>query len=318
MLMGSEGLNVFPMHMFFINLAWQTRRRQDLQSNFSQYGAATHFLHRVEALTPSDVVSVAVEGDVTEVEKACYFSHQRAIEAACDYPGHVYILEDDSRLGPNTLGLIAKSIEYLEDSDPAWDILFTQMMPTSPAHILELADVRQQCMNAKTLIVTDTKRMTLAGACGYVVNAKSKFSLLSMFRENANVNTPVDKFYWLLGRQGAIRTKLMFPMASSVAAQSAQSQIQSHHKSVASHVWSIVMRLNAYDRDLQELERECEGLPHADSVVAPELEVRLRALSGILDPQEARILGMLMSTICSPGFVPLFSVDIEPDLGADG
>jgi len=299
------------MWAYYINLTQAWARRDALDANFSHHSPPGWALERVPAVSAQEVQAQAVPGRISWVEKACYLSHAQALAQACTHAGHAYILEDDAHFGPRSFQLLDRALVQLEREGQAWDLLYTQVMPVCPEHMVELLRIRCECLTKQTFCVANTQNMILAGACSYVVNAASKTRLLGVLQGQSPIDMPVDGFYWRLAREGHVQARVVFPLASSVSPEAATSQIQSSTKALASHIWNIWMRFSAYDRDLDAIEASLLGLPPVHETPA-QATALLAGLQDLLDPQERRILHALLSQVCAEGFRSLFTVLPEP------
>lgn len=299
------------MQAYYINLPQEAQRRDVLERNFSRFAPPGWTLHRVSAVNAQDVLASQVPGRITGVEKACYLSHAKALAMACEHPQHAYILEDDAHFGPRSFQMIGRALDQLEREGNDWDLLYTQVMPVCPEHMVELLRIRSQCVRENQFAVVNTRNMILAGACSYLVQAKSKHKVLGFLQSQNPIDTPVDGLYWRLAREGQLQARVVFPLASSVSPEATVSQIQSSSKALASLIWNAWMRLSAYDRDLDAIEQSLHGLPPLTETPA-QAQALLQPLLAHLEPQEARIMQTLLSHVCAKDFRSLFTVLPEP------
>ncbi|MBU3651210.1 MAG: hypothetical protein FGM28_13040 [Limnohabitans sp.] len=299
------------LQIHYINLHDQEARRSALRANLAQTMPAEVAIHRVEAATPKDVMTIGLGGTIRDVEKACYLSHLRALQQACTHAAHAYILEDDAHLGVQSFARIGTAIAQLAQRGEAWDLLYTQFMPVKPEHMVELLRIRNECLHKNAQLQADTRRMLLAGSCAYVVNASSKVHLRALLQRPSALHQPVDRYYWQLARDGKLQTRVAFPLPSSVAPEAVTSQIQEANKAQASLLWNVFMRLCAAERDLDSIEASLA--PLAAQGLSPEAQAQAQAwlapITEWLHAQEVRIMHTLLGYLAQPGFESLFQVN---------
>lgn len=295
------------METYYINLQAQLLRRCCIEHCFSCFAPSNWLLNRVSAVSAADVQAAGIPGRLKEGEKGCYLSHVKALDMACDNDTHAYILEDDAHFGINSFRLLDLALVRLLHDNDNWDILYTQVMPVCPEHMVELLRIRAECVRDNKLCVVDSRKMLFAGACSYVVNKASKHKVLNYLKSQTILDIPVDSYYWRLAREGVLQARVVFPLTSSVNPEALVSQIQATSKSKASLIWNAWMRLSAYDRDLDEIELslsslsiDIEGLVKADEL--------LLKIQDVINSQELRIMRLILSNMFSSGFISLFSV----------
>ncbi len=298
------------LQIHYINLHDQAARRTALLANLAHSAPSGLSIHRVEAATPKDVLTIGIGGASRAVEKACYLSHLRALKQACAHDAHAYILEDDAHLGAESFARIGNAIAQLAQRQEPWDLLYTQFMPVKPEHMVELLRIRNECLHKRVEIQPDTQRMLLAGSCAHVVNAASKSRLHSLLQKPTTLDNPVDRYYWQLAREGVLQMRVAFPLPSSVAPEAATSQIQEPSKAQASLLWNVFMRLCAAERDLASIEASLAPLAaqRLPLEAYAQAQAWLDPISMWINPQESRIMHSLLAYLAQPDFNSLFMV----------
>jgi len=304
------------MQIHYINLDSQTLRREVLLRNLSRMVPPQVGLQRVRAVTADEVRTQVVPGAIRDVEKACYLSHARALAQSLAHADHALILEDDAHLLPESLPAIEHAMAQLAQRQEAWQILYVQVMPVCPEHMVEMLRIRQACLRQHTQLQPDTRHMVLAGACAYVVQAGAKQALLDALLAQGALDHPVDARYWQLARAGHLQARAVFPLPVSVAAEAQTSQIQSPSKAQASLIWNAWMRLAAQSRDLAQIEADMAELPADDDpAVAARVQAWLAPIAQTHEAQELRIMARMLTCMARPDFVSLFTMS-WPDASA--
>ena len=123
------------LQSYFINLDTAAERRELLESNYQERMPSSWPLKRISAIDRTLIEQLNPVGNLSTTEKACFFSHIKALEQSLDGDGHALILEDDAFFGVHSAQIIQECLNSLPDH--SWDILYTDLGLTNPSNMIE-------------------------------------------------------------------------------------------------------------------------------------------------------------------------------------
>lgn len=233
------------MECLYINLSEAQNRKQFLEKTFQRYAASGWQFTRIAAVDKHSVADKKVQGRLSLAEKACFLSHQKALEHSLEKPGATLILEDDVVFGPNTCQLINA---FISTTKNPWDIIFTDICIPDIKVMLDFLLLRKQLTQQKKLTLLNLSRLNFAGASAYIVNGSSKAKLLSLL-SNQSLDIPYDLLLrkWIVEKK--INALVIFPFVTSLSGFADSSQIQPNATQISDNVWNAFRRLMWFDRD---------------------------------------------------------------------
>ena len=234
------------MDIFYINLADQTDRRRNLESNLQASNDLQWSLHRVDAIS-SQAVANQIRGRLRDSEKACFQSHIKAIEMAKQSAGHALIAEDDILFGTRSFQVIEDALAFIpEDS---WDVIFTDVCVTNTHAMIDLLLLRRRASGDTSFKLINLNRLPFAGATAYIVNRKSKDKILDLLPHGGPLEIPYDVYLQQVIHNNKLRGFVTFPFATALSPQAENSQIQQSY-SVQEGAMNAFRRLMWLERDI--------------------------------------------------------------------
>ncbi len=243
------------MYCLFINLDSSVDRRALVERNFSAVPHQGWTLQRVQAIEAS--AASKTPGSLRDAEKGCFLSHQSAVERSATLGAHVLVAEDDIRFGRNTFSMLGKIIDDLPRDE--WDILYPEIGVLDARLMVELFLLRRRLSKERQYLLMDLKQVPFFSATSYVVNQASLERLSSLLSID-RLDVPYDIFLRHAIWQGKLKSKAIFPFATSVSMAADASTVQSHYTSTREVVSHAFRRLVWAERSLGEVTAELEGL----------------------------------------------------------
>jgi GR25 family glycosyltransferase involved in LPS biosynthesis len=217
-----------------------------------------------------------VPGSASPTEKACFRSHQRAVEASLADDGPSLIVEDDVAFSPRLPRILAAAMRALGE----WDVLLLECLIADPREMLRLSRQWTAMVAEGRTAALDLSKVPFGGATAYVVSPAGKRRLLD------GLGGPhIDRAYDLrlgdMAKAGNLRTFALYPFPVTLGPEADASLIRPDR--YADAVLSLWRRSMFVDRDDEALGTV------ADAVLS-------RA-----DPR-ARLLGAVFAGMASPDF----------------
>jgi GR25 family glycosyltransferase involved in LPS biosynthesis len=257
------------MDCLYINLARETKRRENLEKNFDLFKKQGWDLSRIEATSADDVRDRDVMGRLTPNEKACCLSHIEAVKASIAVGGHVMILEDDAEFGPHSCAIIDQIISSLPSD--GWDVLFTDIGPGNEHYMIELLQLRRRLIRENQFKVLSLKGVFFGAATAYIINEKSKEKVLKGIAANEIFNVPYDLILRNLVFKDELRGFVLFPFATTLSDEALRSQIQQERTKYSDLILTLFRKAVWFDRDLEK----CRPYLEVPSPNGDELENRI-------------------------------------------
>jgi GR25 family glycosyltransferase involved in LPS biosynthesis len=231
------------LQSYYINLDSAKARSQSLESNYQERVTSSWPLHRINATNTKDIEALGVSGDLTLTEKACFFSHVKALEESLSNNDHAFILEDDAHFGVYSNHAIEQATRSLEDQP--WDILYADLGLTNPANMVEFFMLRKElfAQGNRAWKLLKLENIAFVGATAYIVNRNSKNKLHQFLKSQVLLNIPFDLVLRNLVWSKNISAFMIFPFATTLSALADSSQIQIQQTEVIELVWNAFRRL---------------------------------------------------------------------------
>lgn len=245
------------MKCHYINLDAATARRANLEAAFKAVNPVGWELVRIAASGPTDAADLPGTASVTE--KACWLSHQRAIEASLADDDHIAIIEDDVVFSPRTFPIL----RALAEADPEWDLLYTDVTLTEVSTMVSFARDWPQLARAGNFRLHDLAKVPFIGAAGYVVRAGSKRRVLDALASLPPFDRAYDVALRDLIRTGVLQGRACFPYLTAPSDDAEASTIQPSKFQFRDSVVNAFRRLMFVDRDLDASRRDVARLEAA-------------------------------------------------------
>lgn len=231
------------LQSYYINLESAKVRSQSLEKNYQEQVTSSWPLHRINATNTQDIEALGVSGNLTLTEKACFFSHVKALEESLSNHDHAFILEDDAHFGVYSNHAIEQAIRSLEDQP--WDILYADLGLTNPANMVEFFMLRKElfAQGNRAWKLLKLENIAFVGATAYIVNRNSKKKLHQFLKSQASLNIPFDLVLRNLVWSKNLLAFMIFPFATTLSALADSSQIQIQQTEVIELVWNAFRRL---------------------------------------------------------------------------
>ncbi len=245
------------MHCIYINLDSAVDRMTAIEENFCKMMAPHGFaLHRLSAVTVSDVLQKNVKGLQTDRAKACYFSHVMALEKSLEFAGPVMVLEDDACFGKRTGEKLVEAMGKIMSSNFPWDIFFTDVIFGELSQMADLIWDNKifQRREKQMFKIFDLKGWTFCGMSAYIVHPNSKKKVRDVLKSQVIVDHLNDIYIRDKVQEGTLRALTIFPFLTSVSNYAANSQVQSDEFEVAIRVINAFRKLCWNDVDLESLD----------------------------------------------------------------
>lgn len=210
------------MECIYINLDAQEARKRFLEENFAANRIDGWRLTRLPATDTAQIRRENVKGILREAEKACFFSHRKAVRLGLGMPGHVMILEDDALFGPQSCDSIQGAIDTFPENE--WDLLFTDVIVLHVHLMARFLSLRRELAQTGEQMLINLNEIPFTGCTAYVVNRNFKQQLSGLLEESAELNVPIDLYLRDLIYKSKIRAKVTFPFVTSISNLAEQSQ----------------------------------------------------------------------------------------------
>ena len=264
------------MDCFYINLAKDTTKRQDLELLFKTYNPDNWVLHRFEAIDKSYVNKYSIKGSISDGAKGCFLSHKNLIRNNINRTQPLIIFEDDVVFSLETFSFIESIIQQL-NTNKEWDIIHTDIcVPTAGAMIDFYLAKNNIPPNQLSLINLEDK--VYASTAGYIINSKSLQKVYNLLNNLESLDIPIDLYYRSLTHSGALKSYVTLPFITSLSSKSTQSNIQHDAHAYTELVWHTYRKFiwlrsdkNLVDRDIEKIEQ---------SKIPTDAENLLRIVSG--------------------------------------
>lgn len=267
------------MKCIYINLDKETRRRSEIEENFSLHTKPGWTLERFSAVDTRQVEEKQVRGSLRPPEKACFLSHRAVLENNANAAAPFMILEDDVMFGPSTCVPIDR-LEGIGDSHE-WDIVFAEVCVPQIGKMAELIKLRQQLSATQEVKLLDLSQFIFAGATAYIVNHKSVKKILAYMDAESELNLPYD----LLLRKMVLERKLtaftFFPFITSFSIEAGSAIRES---TATELTFNLFRKMMWVDRNLE-------------SIIPSIVDLDAAACD-----DESRMFGVLFAAMVSPSF----------------
>jgi GR25 family glycosyltransferase involved in LPS biosynthesis len=245
------------MKCIYINLEDAVDRRARFEKNWDEYRGSDWELERLPAVDTHYVTENRVPGTLRPGEKGCFLSHCAAIGMNLDATSPLFILEDDSVLGPRSADTIRNFLAVSDNLE--WDIVFTEVGIPQPATMIELFRLRRQLASDEVRLL-DLADYVFAGSTGYIVNPRSIKKLAGLLGACTELNLPYDLQLRKLVYEKKLKALMFFPFVTSLSHNPDQSQIR--EDGTADRIWTVFRQFVAQDRDLDKVKQEIRQIDH--------------------------------------------------------
>lgn len=213
-------------------------------------------LERFAAVDARYVEENRVPGGLRPGEKGCFLSHCAAIAMNLGATEPLFMLEDDTVLGPRSAATIDN---FLRASDGIeWDIAFTEAGILFPADMIELFKLRRELEGTNEIRLLDLTSYMFAGSTGYLVNPLSLTKLATLLGECQELHIPYDIYLRKLVHEKKLKALMFFPFVTSLSHHSGLSQIRD--EGAADRIWIAFRQLMAQDRDLDKVRLDIDQI----------------------------------------------------------
>jgi GR25 family glycosyltransferase involved in LPS biosynthesis len=270
------------MQCVYINMENAPDRRARFEANWTEYRGDDWRIERFPALDARYVEQHRVGGTLRPGEKGCFLSHCAVIGLNVDATEPLFILEDDSLLGPRSAATIGNFLHVSDAYD--WDIVFTEVCIPQASTMIDLMKLSRQLRGADEVRLLDLANYVFAGSTGYIVNHRSLKKIAALLGAHQELDLPYDLALRKLVYEKKLKALAFFPFVTALSTESGPSQIRD--EVAADRIWIAFRQLVALDRDLDKLRPIIEQIGDE------------------LCDEEARLLGMLLGAQASKSFVP--------------
>jgi GR25 family glycosyltransferase involved in LPS biosynthesis len=263
------------MDCFYINLAAETTKRQELESLFKHCNPKNWLLHRFEAIDKAYVQKNSIRGNISDGAKGCFLSHKSLINKYINRTHPLFIVEDDIVFCAKTFEFIENIIQQLNDNHE-WDIIHTDIcIPTAGAMI----DFYLAKKEVDQLNLIDLQDKIYASTAGYIINSKSLQKIYNLLDDVQSLDLPIDLYYRSLTHAGVLKSYVTLPFITSLSSKSTQTTIQHDNHAYTELVWHTYRKFIWLNSDKDLVDREIERIEQ--SGITKEAENLLRIVSGI-------------------------------------
>jgi GR25 family glycosyltransferase involved in LPS biosynthesis len=232
------------INIYYINLHSQTERREVLEGNLSKFIPRDIEVKRIEAMGQHEVLNLGIVGNIRATEKACFLSHQKAIEASLLDDGHALILEDDALVGPSTIKMLTLALQMMKDD---FDLVYTDACIPDIQNMVILAYLKKKLHINEEIQIINLQEINFAGASAYLVHRNFKKNYLNFLTHISNYDTPYDLFIRDLVASEKLRGKLIFPFITSLSDQSLLTQNQLSRDKLRNLAWDAFRKIMFID-----------------------------------------------------------------------
>lgn len=244
------------MKCLYINLDNAVDRRARFEENWATHAGSHWPLERFPAVDTAYVEANRVPGTLRPGEKGCFLSHCAAIAMNLDATAPLFILEDDSVLGPRSAATISNFLKVSDDLD--WDIVFTEVAIPKPSTMIDLFKLRRTLADTNEVRLLDVADFVFAGATGYIVNHRSLTKIATLLGAWQELDIPYDLALRKLVYEKKLKARVFFPFVSSLSHRSGKSQIRD--EGASDRIWIAFRQLIWQDRDLDKVRRDIEQI----------------------------------------------------------
>lgn len=244
------------MKCLYINLENAVDRRARFEQNWAAHVGSEWQLERFSAVDIAYVEANRVPGTLRPSEKGCFLSHCAAIAMNLDTTAPLFILEDDSVLGPRSVATINNFLKVSDNLD--WDIVFTEVAIPQPATMIDLMRLRRKLAGTDEVRLLDVADFVFAGATGYIINPRSLTKLATLLGAWQQLDIPYDLALRKLVYEKKLKARVFFPFVSSLSHHSGKSQIR--NEGASDRIWIAFRQLIWQDRDLDKVRLDIEQI----------------------------------------------------------
>lgn len=275
------------MDCIYINLAQASGRRERLEHNFTQCRQDSGWaLHRFNAVDVAHVRQQGVEGGLRDSEKACFLSHQAVIARQASGAATCMVVEDDVQFGHRTFAAVDKFLAVSQQSQMAWDLVFTDICVPLAENMVQLIRLRQQLQASNRTQMLDLKHLVFGGATAYIVNGASVGKLHALLQESQRLDVAYDIYLRQLIHAGKLKAFCLFPFLTTLSADAEASQIQASGTQMTDLIWNTFRRLVWHERQVDQVDAEVQA-------------IREQCLD-----DESEKIGVILGALLSKAFVP--------------
>jgi GR25 family glycosyltransferase involved in LPS biosynthesis len=271
------------MDAVYINLAHSTRRNATFLDNYRACNISDRWrLHRFEAISADSPQVRNLAGRITDGNKGNYLSHMACIERSLASDDHLFIFEDDARLGAMTEYWVERTIATLDPEE--WDILMTDMCVTHSSAMPTFLGHKRQYRTKGILQLLHLQGWdgAFAGASAYVVNRRSKQKLLATLTMDELVQ-PFDMMLRFVAISGRLSVVLTAPFVTTVdkVADASDTAFGLERRDLAQRIlWNQFRRLVWIEGEPDDALLEDIGRVAAGVTIDPDV----RALTALINP----------------------------------
>ena len=253
------------MKCVYINLDIATNRNEKIIKNLEENKGKDWSIERYKANDSTYIKENKISGVIRDSEKACFLSHRNAINQNILIKEHLWILEDDARLGVNTSKIVNEIMSIGNEFD--WDIIFTDVCITEPTTMIELIKLRNKLTVHKQTQIINLTTINFAGASSYIINQKSINKILNLINEEITINEPYDLYLRRLIYENKVSAFVLFPFPTTISSDAEKSQIQLSTTVMTDLIWNTFRKMIWLDRNFEDVN---EDLLNIDSSICCE------------------------------------------------
>lgn len=249
------------MDCYYINLASETEKRAQLEKNFAQHNTLNWSLQRFEALDKTYVEANNVQGQLSNGAKGCFLSHRQLMNQNIANPEHLFLIEDDIVFCNKTQTTVKKIIDT---PNFEWDLLYTDICVPNASSMLDLFQLKQECVKNDQLRILDLAELNFASTAAYIVNKKSISKVAAMLNAMQQLDTPIDLTYRALVHSGKLKAFVAFPFLTSLSSRSEDSNIQTEEHAYTELVWHSFRKLIWIDGKPDDVRKNLNHIQQGD------------------------------------------------------
>jgi GR25 family glycosyltransferase involved in LPS biosynthesis len=238
------------MKYSFINLESCADRREFVLNNFRSTSDDEQQIDRISAVDTEQIVKEGISGKLKPNEKACYFSHYKAIQSSLTHNDHVFIAEDDVVFCKQSTVVMNSMVDTIDEK--SWDILYTDLCFPHIDSMVNLFFKRRQFETSNEMEFLNLSNLRFCGATAYIVNKASKQKILNFLPRN-DLNFAIDIVLRQLIHHKKINGLALFPFPTSLSKYAENSQIQSGDDLVPDFLFNVYRRLVWLGRDINDV-----------------------------------------------------------------
>jgi GR25 family glycosyltransferase involved in LPS biosynthesis len=244
----------YIMKCVYINLDIATNRNEKIIKNLEENKGKDWSIERYKANDSTYIKENKISGVIRDSEKACFLSHRNAINQNILIKEHLWILEDDARLGVSTSKIINEIMSIGNEFD--WDIIFTDVCITEPTTMIELIKLRNKLTVHKQTQIINLTTINFAGASSYIINQKSINKILNLINEEIIINEPYDLYLRRLIYENKVSAFVLFPFPTTISSDAEKSQIQLSTTVMTDLIWNTFRKMIWLDRNFEDVNKD--------------------------------------------------------------